>query len=262
MMDLKNKTILLTGASSGIGKALAVRFAKENCKLILTARRTGLLQQLSKDISSNNGLINVFSCDVSVKEEVAALFEKLKADNLLPDIAVLNAGVAFRNEISDFDSSRAEKTFATNVMGIVYFVEQLLPIFKQKKAGTIVGVSSLADGRGFPKSGIYCASKAAATRYLESLRVELKPHSIKVLTVKPGFVKTEMTAKNEFRMAYLMEPEKAAEIIFNGIIKEKRTIQFPWQMVAITKLVRIIPDRMFDFIAAINPKTIGERQKF
>ncbi len=261
-MELRNKTILLTGASSGIGKAMAMRLARENCDLILTARRENLLEETEKTIREQNGRVRIYRCDVSDKEDVKQLFENMRNEKIKIDAAILNAGVAFRNEIGDFDSMRAEKTFGTNVLGIIYCVEQLLPIFRENGGGLIVGVSSLADGRGFPKSGFYCASKAATSKYLESLRNELKPFNIKVLTVKPGFVKTEMTAKNEFRMPFLMSADKAAEIIFKGIKKEKRIIQFPYAMVLITKFIKILPDFIFDFIAGINPKTIGERQKF
>jgi short-subunit dehydrogenase len=112
----------------------------------------------------------------------------------------------------------------------------------------IVGVSSLAESRGFPKSGFYNASKAAATLLLESLRVELKPHNVKVLIVKPGFVRTPMTDKNEFHMPFLMDVDKAAKIIIDGIKKEKRIIQFPLATVIGSKIVKIMPDWLFDFL--------------
>ena len=113
----------------------------------------------------------------------------------------------------------------------------------------IVGVSSLADARGYAQSGFYCSSKSAATKLLESVRVELKPHNIKVLTVKPGFVKTPMTDKNEFHMPFLMDVDKAAKIILKGIKKEKRIIQFPFPIVISSRLIRILPNFLFDWLS-------------
>jgi len=113
----------------------------------------------------------------------------------------------------------------------------------------MVGVSSLADSRGWKGSGFYCASKAATTILLENLRVELKPFNVKVITVKPGFVETPMTAKNKFPMPFLMSAEKAARIIIKGMKKEKRVIQFPLPMVISSKLIRVVPDFLFEYFA-------------
>jgi len=125
----------------------------------------------------------------------------------------------------------------------------VIPDFIQAKKGMIVGISSLAESRGFPRSGFYCASKAAASTYLESLRVELKKYNIKVLTVKPGFVKTPMTDKNEFKMPFIIPVEKAVQIIVDGIKKEKKIIQFTFGAVLGIKILKALPNWLFDFIA-------------
>ena len=127
-------------------------------------------------------------------------------------------------------------------------MEEVLIDFKNNKEGIIAGVSSLADSRGYPFSSYYSASKAAATKYLESLRVELKPYNIKVLTIKPGFVRTPMTDKNEFYMPFLMEVDKAAGIIVRGIKKEKTLVQFPFPIVLGSKILSIMPNRLYDFL--------------
>ncbi len=248
-MDLRDKIILITGASSGIGKALAVSLAKEKCKLVLLARRIDLLEQFKNELQLSNDQLLVLKCDVTKKEEVKTAYESVKQKFRRVDIAILNAGIGYLVTPKNYNSKFAENTFGVNVLGIIYWVEQLLPEFLQRKNGTIVGVSSLADNRGYSGSGFYCASKAAITNYLEGLSVELKPRGINVVTVKPGFVKTPMTAQNKFKMPMLMSPEKAASRILAGIKKEKRVIQFPLPMVLLTRIVGLLPGRLYEWLA-------------
>jgi len=248
-MNFENKIVLITGASSGIGKALAKRLSKEKCRLILTARRIELLEDLQKSLNADKD-VSILKCDVSNKHEVTEVFKTIKDKFGLIDIAILNAGAGHNMKPEEYNSRYADEIFGANVLGMIYCIEQLLPDLLKRKSGTIVGVSSLADNRGFSGSGFYCASKAAASIYLEGLRVELKPYNIKVITVKPGFVKTPMTDKNNFEMPFIMPVEKAAEIIVDGIQKEKRIIQFPWQMVLLTRLVGLIPGSVYELIAA------------
>ena len=248
-MQLENKVVLITGASSGIGKKLADLLADENCKLALLARRENLLLNQVKKLRSLGKEAIAVPCDVSDKNDVKKAFEKSLAHFGKIDIAILNAGTSSRTTVENFSSSEAKKIFNVNVLGMIYCVEEILPHFMSKNSGMIIGVSSLAEGRGFPKSGFYCSSKAAVSILLESLRVELKKYNIKVLTVKPGFVKTEMTAKNEFKMPFLMEVEKACEIIINGIKKEKRIIQFPLPTTIGAKILKILPNSLFELIA-------------
>ncbi len=249
-MKINNKTVLITGASSGIGKALAKLFAKERNKLILIARRTEKLEELKDELSGNNGEIYLYKCDVSNSSEVSNTFADIKTNFDSIDIAIFNAGQSYLMSVKNFDSHKAEAIIGTNFFGIVYPLEQLLPLFLERKSGTIVGVSSLADNRGFAGSGFYCASKAAVSVYLEGLSVELKKYNVKVITVKPGFVKTAMTAKNNFPMPMLMPVDKAASIIFNGIKKGKRIIQFPLPMVISSRLIGLLPAGIYEFLAS------------
>jgi short-subunit dehydrogenase len=249
-MNLDSKTVLITGASSGIGKAVAHRLAAEKCNLILTARRTELLEEFKSDLPAGARQPVIIKCDVSRKEEVAAAYRTIAEKAGKIDIAFLNAGVGRSVSIEKYNSDYAVETFGANLFGIVFWVEQLLPGFISRKEGMIAAVSSLADNRGFSGSGFYCASKAAVSVYLEGLRIELKPYNIKVATVKPGFVKTAMTDQNKFKMPFLMTAERAADIIVRGIKKEKRVIQFPLPMVALTRLVGLLPGSLYEWAAS------------
>jgi len=248
MMDLKNKTVLITGASSGIGYSLAKLLPKESCSLALLSRREKILNNLVNELKIIGTQVRAYKCDVGNIDEVRKTFGQLTKDFGKIDIAILNAGLSSRADVNNYSANSAKEIFEVNTLGIVNCVEQLLPDFIQRKEGMIVGVSSLAESRGFPKSGFYNASKAAATLLLESLRVELKPHNVKVLIVKPGFVRTPMTDKNEFHMPFLMDVDKAAKIIIDGIKKEQRIIQFPLATVIGSKIVKIMPDWLFDFL--------------
>ena len=252
-MYFKNSVILLSGASSGIGYQLAKDFAKEGAQLALISRRADLLESLAGEINQNTS-VKFYKCDVTIREEVEKTISQIKKDFGKIDIALLNSGVAFRSSVLDYNSKDAETTFNTNVLGAVYCIEQILPEFISEKRGTIVGVSSLGDGKGFPKSGFYSASKAAFTILLESLRIELKKYNVKVVTVKPGFVKTEMTDKNEFEMPFLMSVEKASKIIIDGLKKDKRIIEFPYGTTIGAKILRMMPTKWFEYLASKDPK--------
>lgn len=242
-MNFENKVVLITGATSGIGKEITHQLiSKQNVKLALVARRENLLRE---NFNENENLL-ILKCDVSKKDEVKNAYQKVIEKFGKVDVAILNAGYSVRMPVEEYNSEAAERIFGANVFGIIYWVEQLLPKFIEEKNGIIVGVSSLADSKGYSKSGFYSASKAAATIYLEGLRTELNKYNVKVLTVRPGFVKTPMTDKNEFKMLFMMSVEKAAQIIINGIENEKRMIQFPWQLVILTRLFPLIPNWIYE----------------
>jgi short-subunit dehydrogenase len=247
-MDLSNKVILLTGASSGIGYSLAKSLPKENCSLALISRNEKKLYDLLAELKNVRIKISAYLCDVGNIDDVKKTYQLVKNDFGKIDIAILNAGTSHRLDIKNYSSEIAREIINVNVFGIINFVEQLLPDFIERKEGLIVGVSSLAESRGFPKSGFYNASKSAASLMLESLRIELKPFNVKVLTVKPGFVRTAMTDKNEFQMPFLMDVEKAVQIIIEGIKKEKRIIQFPIPVVIGSKISKFMPDWLFDYL--------------
>lgn len=247
-MNFNNKVVVLTGASSGIGYQLAKLLPKENCSIALLARSKDILDELVKNQQSENRRMKAYRCDVSNYDNVKSTFEEIKKDFSKIDVVILNAGISSRTSIKNFSVEKAEDIFNVNVLGIVYCIEQVVKDFINRKEGMIVGVSSLAESRGFPRSGFYNGSKAAVTLLLESLRVELKKFNIKVLTVKPGFVRTPMTDKNEFEMPFLMDVDKAASIILKGIKKEKKIIQFPLPIVIGSKIFKVMPNWLFDYL--------------
>lgn len=249
MMNLYGKTILITGASSGIGKALAIKLSDEDVNLILVARRLDLLEEIKKEFEGKKCSLLILQCDVSNKINVTDTYKEIKKKFEHIDLVILNAGAGHYMNVRNYNSEFAEKIYGTNLLGMIYWIEQLLPDFLSRKSGTIAGVSSLSDNRGYSGSSFYTSSKAAVTNYLEGLRLELYYYGVKVVTIRPGFVETPMTSGNKFNMPYLMSSEKAAGIILDGIKKEKRLIQFPWQMVLLTNLVGILPGWFYECLA-------------
>lgn len=259
-MLLSGKSVLITGASSGIGHAVVKKLAAENCKIAILARRTDILKEIAEKYSTGKNFIFPLHCDISDKGEVHSAFDTVIEKLGGIDIAILNAGTSYRLDAEDFSAEKGEKVLSVNLTGKFYFLEKLIPYFIKKKGGIIVGVSSLADARGFPRSAFYNASKAAFSKLLESLRIDLKGYGVKVITVRPGFVKTPMTDKNEFYMPFLMNVEKAADIIVKGIKNEKRIIQFPLPTVISTKIIELMPDSLFDYFTRKHLEGLKKKQ--
>jgi short-subunit dehydrogenase len=259
-MVLSGKSVLITGASSGIGYAVAKRLVNESCKIAVIARSIDKLREFARENSTDNNFILPVGCDVSDKESAHSALDYIMEKLGGIDIVILNAGTSHRLNVENFSSDKGEEILSVNLTGKFYFLEKLIPYFIEKRNGMIVGVSSLADVRGFPRSAFYNASKAAFSKLLESIRIELKEYGVKVITVRPGFVKTAMTDKNEFHMPFLMGAEKAAGIIVKGIIKEKRIIQFPLPTVISTKIIEFLPDSMFEYFTRKHLEGLKRKQ--
>lgn len=245
------KNIFITGASRGIGRALAYEYAGLGCSVTICARTTDELKAVCDDINSGKGKCYYLTSDVTNFNDVSSAVNYAKDMMGSVDVAILNAGTGGPVWMNDFKSEEYIYTMGVNSFGIAHALEVLIPIMKKQGYGTIAGVSTLADIRGYTGSSSYNASKAAASILLESARVELKKYNINVITVRPGFVKTAMTDKNEFYMPMIMQPEKAAVKIRKGIEKGKSIVQFPWPLALATRMIKFIPNWLFDSVSRL-----------
>ncbi len=248
-------TILITGASRGIGRALAIEYARQpDVALALLARDAQRLADVARACRDAGAHVTLHPADASSAEAYErALADAWDAHGGL-DVVVLNAGVGAPEWIADrsdghrtIDSIVA--TLDVNYLALVRAFDVFVPRMIERGRGCIAGVTSMADVRGFPGAAGYCASKAAATSVLESARVELRSHGIHVITIRPGFVRTDMTARNEFPMPFMMDVDRAARIMRRGIARGRSHIAFPWQMRCITGALRFVPAFMFAVLA-------------
>ena len=243
------KKIFITGASQGIGKSLTYEFAKRgDCKLFIAARNVEALEDISKK-TAMLGIDCFFKkCDVTDLNEMKDVIHS--ASEFLDgiDIAILNSGVGGRTYLSNFKTNEISKIFDVNFFGVLHGLETLIPMMINRGGGTIAGVGSLAEARGFPGVSAYCASKIAISHILEAARIELAQYNIKIVSIKPGFVRTAMTANNKRYMPFLMDSDRAAKIIADGIVAGKKVIAFPKPMALFSALGKILPTGIFDYL--------------
>lgn len=243
------KRCIITGASSGIGLALALELARRGWALALLARRADLLNEAVRSIAGEGGqavAIPADAADASAVREAVATGQRLLGGPF--DLAVANAGVSIPNHAARFRLEDAELTIRVNVLGTMYLFDAVVPSMIERRAGRFAGVASVAGLRGLPTAGPYSASKAAMQAFLESARVDLAPYGVGVTIVNPGFVETAMTAKNRFRMPFLMKAAPAARIIARGIERGDRIVEFPKRMSLLMRTARLIPDALYDRI--------------
>jgi len=248
-MTFEKKTILVTGASSGIGKAIGEKLAQIDCNLILTARQNEKIENWVSQLNNKNARVLILKNDVTDKQNVAEAFAKIGETFGNIDVAILNSGIGKSVSPQNFSSLVAEEIINTNFLGVIYWIEQLLPQMLKNEKGVIAPVSSLADNRGYSGSGFYCASKAALSIFTEGLAIDLAKFGIKVITIKPGFVKTPMTDQNKFKMPFMISAEKAADKIINGIKNENNIVQFPFPTVLGAKFIGMFPNWLYRLIS-------------
>lgn len=237
---------LVTGASTGIGAALARELARRGHAVGLVARRGELLAALAEEIRAAGGRAAWATADVTVRAEVDAAVRAIEAELGPIDVLVANAGVGLPAPARKVPLDDWITMFDLNVYGVIYSVAAVLPAMVARRGGHLAVVSSVAGFRGLPGFAAYSASKAAVTTFFEGLRGELRGVGIAVTAIHPGFVETPLTAKNRFEMPFLMPADRAARIIADGLERRRAEITFPWQMKILMNLVRVMPNWLYD----------------
>jgi short-subunit dehydrogenase len=247
--SLHGKTIWLTGASAGIGEALAIELSRRGAILALTARRMTLLATLEKRIVGEGGKVRVFPGDVTDRDAMEEVVRKIQ-DGIGPiDILVANAGTHLFTRPSEFNSQEYLDLMDLNFGGVLRCIHAVMPSMQARRRGYIVGVASLAGYRALPRAAAYGASKAALIHFLESIRFHLVRDGIDVTVVNPGFVRTPLTEKNDFAMPFLLEAREAARLICDGMERRKKEIAFPAFFSGLLKIMRILPFPIYERIA-------------
>jgi short-subunit dehydrogenase len=243
--------IFITGASSGIGQALAARYAQAGWRLALVARRTEVLQAWVASQGLGSDRAAIFGADVADTEQIVAAGRRCIAECGLPDVVVACAGISIGMDTAvrgDLEVMR--ELFAINNIGLAATFHPFLAPMRERRRGTLVGVASVAAIRGLPGHGAYSASKAGVVAYCESLRVECRGSGVSVVTLLPGYVATPLTARNSYSMPFLMEPEAFAERAFRAIEAGASYRVIPWPMGLLAKLLRLLPNRVYDRLLA------------
>ena len=239
---MNDKVIWITGASTGIGKALAIKFSQNGWKVAISARREVLLNE----IVSENKNIFAFPFDVTDKDKCNSTFNliKNKFDNI--DLCVFSTGTWDPKKEKEIDVEQIENVMKINFFGTLNCIKSVENYFKTRGYGQISIVSSIAGYRGLPNSTGYGPSKSALNNLAESLYFDFKRHGVRVSLISPGFIKTPMTDKNDFKMPFLKSPEFAAEKIYNGLVNSKSfEIDFPKQLTITLKLLKILPIKLY-----------------
>lgn len=250
-----SKLVFITGASSGIGQALALRFFQAGYRLALVARRTSEVQSwaFAHEISAES--YKIYSADVSDIDSIVAAGRACTAAQGVPDVVVANAGISIgMDTAAREDLDVMAQTFATNTIGLAATFHPFVEAMTRRGSGTLVGIGSVAGIRGLPGHAAYCASKAAVISYCESLRGELRSAGVRVLTLCPGYVDTPLTQRNRYAMPFLMHPAAFAEKAFAAIEAGASYRVIPWQMGLVAKLLRLLPNNWFDRAFAGRPR--------
>jgi short-subunit dehydrogenase len=241
-MGFAGQVAVVTGASSGIGWALAKALAKEGARVGLVARRREALEQLAGEIGRDGGTAAVAAADVSERQPTVAAIGEISTRLGPVDLLVANAGVGAPTSVEPFNVPQVERMFRVNTLGVVYAIEAVLPAMLRRGRGHLAAVSSLSAYKGLPGESAYCASKAAVNVFLEGLRIQLRGRGVAVTTICPGFVWTPMTSVNEFSMPFVMEADEAARRIVGALRRRAKVFNFPWQTALLMKLTRWLPD--------------------
>jgi short-subunit dehydrogenase len=250
-----SKLVFITGASSGIGQALALRYHQAGYSLALVARRVNEVESWANAHGIIEASYKIYSADVAIADSIMAAGQACLSQQGVPEIVIANAGIsvgvdtAFREDIDAMAS-----IFATNTIGVAATFQPFIAAMAARGYGKLVGMASVAGIRGLPGHGGYCASKAALISYCESLRGEMRATGVKVVTLCPGYIDTPLTQKNKYPMPFLMKPEAFADQAFSAIEGGSSYRVIPWQMGWVAKLLRLLPNALFDKLFAGQPR--------
>ena len=250
-----DKLAFITGASSGIGQALAWRYHQAGWRLALVARRTAEIESWAQAQGLPAERYRVYGADVADTDSIVAAGQACLAAQGVPDVVIANAGISIGVDTAvREDIDVIARSFATNNVGLAATFHPFVQPMTQRRSGALVGIASVAGIRGLPGHGAYCASKAAVISYCESLRGELRPSGVKVVTICPGYVATPLTAGNRYGMPFMLQADDFADRAFRAIEAGTSYRVIPWQMGLVAKLMRVLPNALFDRLLAGRPR--------
>ncbi|MFN0184781.1 MAG: SDR family oxidoreductase [Aquabacterium sp.] len=251
----KPPLVFITGASSGIGQALAQRYARDGARLALVARRRDAMSDWVRTTGLDATRVGIYGADVRDTAAVTAAGRDCIAAQGLPDIVVANAGISVGMDSEDeADLAVMRDTLLTNVLGMAATFQPFLSGMRARGHGALVGVASVAGIRGLPGHGAYCASKSAAIAYCESLRGECRGSGVRVVTLVPGYVDTPLTRGNRYAMPFRVSASDFADAAQAAIAAGTSYRVIPWQMGVVAKLLRLLPNVLFDRMLAGRPR--------
>ncbi len=251
MNQWKNRVVFLTGASSGIGEALAIALGTRGAKLSLLARREEELKRIADECRAAGSEALVFAADVTDAAAVAEAAERARTELGAIDVLIANAGIGGNDEATrTWDPEAVKRVIDVNLLGSVNAVHAVLPAMLERGEGHLVAISSLAGFRGLPRSAAYCASKAGLTSFFESVRLDVQHRGVDVTIIQPGFIKTPLTSGREAAMPYIMELEDSIPYFMKAMEKRKKFAAFPWQLATLVRSARVFPAWLYDRIAS------------
>lgn len=236
-MALPWRVVWITGASTGIGASVARQLAAEGIVVAISARSAETLNELA----AANKKLRAYPLDVTDEKAVAECFRRVEKELGVVDLIIAGAGTYAPATSADFQTAAFKRMYEVNYLGVINVLAAVLPVFRARKAGHISWIASVAGYRGLPKSAAYGPTKAALINLAESIKPELAREGVVVSVINPGFVKTPMTAVNDFQMPFLMDDEDAARATIAGLRKQKFEVAYPGRFVAILKFARVLP---------------------
>ncbi len=235
------RSVWITGAGRGIGEALAILFAQQGLTVYASARTASDLERLKNRCQHYSGTIVPVCLDITDPQQIQELMKTWDKQNGLPELVVLNAGTHDPFPAQEFSAQRCQRVFDINLQGTINCLDPVLKCMLKRNSGQVAVMASVAGYRGLPTAAAYGASKAALIHLCEALRLDLKSSNVTVQVVNPGFVRTPLTDKNDFKMPALQEPEQAALSILKGLLSKRFEIAFPGRFVYFLKFLRMLP---------------------